>query len=311
MLGKCLNPQNDIAFKRLFGTDKNKDILISLLNEVLGGQLSSPIEDVTFLTPIQQAETRYDKTSIVDVLCKDKEGTQYIIEMQVTDKGDFTSRAQYYASKAFITQLKAGEVYKDLKKVIFLAFCNYNVFPDNKHYKSKFITTDEETQRTLDKISFTFIELKKFDEQRDQDISKLTREEKFYYFLKSASQITPEQLQVLTDKNEVLEKAYKELNRVYWTDDQLRIYEGEEKRILDGRAEKQASIDKGKAEGIDMGMAKGKAEGKAEGIAEGIDMGMAKGKAEGKAEGIQYAIDQLVKTGLLSREEAEKRLKNT
>ena len=83
MTGKYLNPQNDVAFKRIFGSEKNKDILISLLNEVLKNQLKDPIKEVKFLSPIQDPEVSASKQSIVDVLCRDKKGTQYIIEMQV------------------------------------------------------------------------------------------------------------------------------------------------------------------------------------------------------------------------------------
>ncbi len=308
MLGKYLNPQNDIAFKRLFGTEKNKDILISLLNEVLGNQLESPIKDVSYLPAVQPPEIISKKTSIVDVLCMDELGVQYIIEMQVADKDDFTSRAQYYASKTFISQMNVGGKYRDLKEVIFLAFCNYTIFKNKKAYKSEHVTLDKNTgERDLDKLSFTFIELKKFDRQRKQDIDKLSKEEKFYYFLANVDGLTPEQLEALTKKNKVMEKAYSELNRAYWSDAELIRYDREEKRNLDSIAEVDAGIAKGKAEGLKEGEAKGIAKGIVKGRAEGLEEGEAKGKAEGKKE----ILEELVKAGLISKSDAEKRLKNS
>jgi len=110
---KFLNPKNDVAFKRLFGTDKNKDILITLLNVVLKSQLHRKIVEVIFLSPIQEPKALAKKQSIVDVLCKDEDGCQYIIEMQVADTEGFVERAQYYASKAFISQMNKGEQYED------------------------------------------------------------------------------------------------------------------------------------------------------------------------------------------------------
>src|SRR5688572_8402026 len=121
MLTRYLDPKNDFAFKRIFGTKKNEDILIALLNEVLKNQLHRKIETVQFLTPIQEPEILAKKQSLVDVLVEDKDGCQYIIEMQVASTAGFEERAQYYAAKAFVNQLKEGESYKKLKEVIFLA----------------------------------------------------------------------------------------------------------------------------------------------------------------------------------------------
>lgn len=246
MLGKYLNPQNDIAFKRLFGSEKNKDILITLLNAVLGNQLKDPIKEVKFLSPIQEVEVAAQKQSIVDVLCRDKEGTQYIIEMQVALTKGFQERAQYYASKAFISQMKKGQMYESLKGVIFLAFCSFNIFPKKKVYKSEHVILDKKTgENDLDKLSFTFIDLPKFDKQRGKDIGKLSLEEKFYYFLTHASQVNPEQLKALTEKNEVMRKAYEELDRFFWTAEEIGRYEREEKRIRDNEAALDSALEQG------------------------------------------------------------------
>lgn len=76
-----LNPKNDVAFKRIFGTERNQDILLAMLNEVLKNQLHKPITEVQFLNPIQEPEALAKKQSIMDVLCKDEDGCQYVIEM--------------------------------------------------------------------------------------------------------------------------------------------------------------------------------------------------------------------------------------
>jgi len=86
---RFLNPQNDVAFKRLFGTEKNQDILLSLLNEVLKNQLHREIVAVEFLSPLQEPDAIAKKQSIVDVLCRDTDGCQYIIEMQVAHTQGF------------------------------------------------------------------------------------------------------------------------------------------------------------------------------------------------------------------------------
>ena len=243
---KFLNPRNDVAFKRLFGNEKNKDILITFLNEVLRNQLHNPITGVEFLTPIQEAEILSKKQSIVDVLCKDSDGCQYIIEMQVANMAGFEERAQYYASKAFVNQLNQGEEYKRLKEVIFIAFTNFSIFPEKEEYKSEHVTLDKKTlENNLDKISFTFVDLVKFDQKRPTKIDDLSLEERFYYFLRHAEDINPEDLQLLIKENKVLERAFHELNRVYWTENELRQYESDEKAQRDNKAAMTYAIEKG------------------------------------------------------------------
>ncbi len=72
---------------------------------------------------------------MVDLMCKDEDGCTYIIEMQVAKNERYKERAQYYAAKAYINQAKKGGKYSDLKKVIFLAFINYHIFPKKERHK--------------------------------------------------------------------------------------------------------------------------------------------------------------------------------
>jgi len=158
MFTRFLDPQNEIAFKKIFGSEKNKDILITLLNEVLKKQLKSPIKNVTFLSPIQEPEVLPKKQSIVDVLCRDEKGAQYIIEMQVAHSAGFEERAQYYAAKAFISQMNKDGSQEDIKEVIFLAFTNFPIFPQKASYKNEQLILDKKTlENDLGKFSFTFI----------------------------------------------------------------------------------------------------------------------------------------------------------
>ncbi|MBD0391662.1 Rpn family recombination-promoting nuclease/putative transposase, partial [Wolbachia endosymbiont of Pentalonia nigronervosa] len=120
-LSKFLDARNDYAFKRIFGTEKNKDILIHFLNDILGFTGLAAIQDVEFLATILDPEIAAKKQSIVDVLCKDSQGSRYIIEMQFTKTKGFEKRAQYYAAKAYSNQADQGDEYHDLKEIIFIA----------------------------------------------------------------------------------------------------------------------------------------------------------------------------------------------
>ena len=175
-ISKFLDPKNDVAFRRIFGTQKNKDILIHFINDVLGLRAGDKIKEVTFLPTIQAPEIAAKKQSIVDVLCKDENGVQMIVEMQVSPQEGFEKRAQYYAAKAYSRQLNKGKEegskYIDLKAVIFIAISDNILFKDKVCYKSDHIILDKESYaHDLKDFSFTFIELPKF---KITDIDLLT-----------------------------------------------------------------------------------------------------------------------------------------
>src|SRR5271170_8288558 len=109
-LTKFLDPKNDIAFKKIFGTKKNKDILIHFLNDMVVFREGKPIVDVTFLKTIQDPEISTKKTSIVDILCEDQDKNTYVVEMQVAQHRGFEKRAQYYAAKAYVSQMEKGGI---------------------------------------------------------------------------------------------------------------------------------------------------------------------------------------------------------
>ena len=83
------------------------------------------IKEVTFLKTIQDPVTAAKKTSIVDILCRDEKGNTYIVEMQVAKEKGFEKRAQYYASKAYISQANAGGEYQDLERSDFLCYFKF------------------------------------------------------------------------------------------------------------------------------------------------------------------------------------------
>ncbi|NEV48991.1 transposase, partial [Wolbachia pipientis] len=84
-LSKFLDPRNDLCFKKIFGTEKNKNILIHFLNDILGFTEINAIQEVEFLSTIMDPEVASNKQSIVDVLCKDSHGNSYISTHNIRD----------------------------------------------------------------------------------------------------------------------------------------------------------------------------------------------------------------------------------
>ncbi|MGV2433236.1 MAG UNVERIFIED_CONTAM: Rpn family recombination-promoting nuclease/putative transposase [Rickettsiaceae bacterium] len=288
MFSKYLDPKNDVAFKKIFGSEKHKDILIHFINDILGFKGNRAIKEVTFLSTVQDPEIASKKQSIVDVLCKDSNDTQYIIEMQVAETSGFEKRAQYYAAKAYSGQLNRGQgedgLYKNLKEIIFIAIADFILFPDKSEYKSDHVILDKKTQdHDLKDFYFTFIELPKFRKKSIDELENM--EEKWCYFFKYAQSTKPEDFKKLVAGDLVLGKAYEVLEQYNWTEQELLAYERETKRVWDNRAAEDAILEK--AEAI-------RKKGREEGEAKGLE----KGKAEGLAEGLAKVAKNMLKQGL-------------
>ena len=255
-LTKFLDPKNDVAFKKIFGTEKNKDILIHFLNDMLVFKEQKPIVDVSFLKTVQDPDISSKKTSVVDVLCTDQDKNTYVVEMQVASHSGFEKRAQYYASKAYTSQANKGGEYHHLKEVIFIAISDFIMFPDKEAYKSDHVILDRDSyENDLKDFSFTFIELPKFNIDIDH-LSNMTQ--KWCYFFKHAETTSMEDMLKLISGDEILEKAYKVLDSVLWNDDELRTYNQTEKYEGAYHASMAQKFDEGKIEGKIEGIEEGK-----------------------------------------------------
>ena len=275
-ISKFLDPKNDVAFRKVFGDEKNKDILIHFINDILELKEEYRIKDLTFLPTVQVPEIAAKKQSIIDVLCVSEKGTKIIVEMQVSPQEDFEKRAQYYAAKAYSRQLNKGEEeggrYKDLKEVIFIAICDRIIFKNKLGYKSDHIILDKKThEHNLKDFSFTFIELPKFKINKIEDLSTIV--EKWCYFFKYAETTHEQDIDKIISSDKVIEKAYHELNRFYWTEAELNSYDSEIKRIMDNLAAedylRNVSRKEGREEGREEGEKIGEERGKIEGLREG------------------------------------------
>ena len=159
---KILDPKNDFLFKRLFGTERTRDLLLQFLNDVFAGT-REPIESLQFIKTSMNPRFAAERQSMIDVLCQDIHGNKFIIEMQVGKEKGFEKRAPYYAANAYVSQRSKSKKYHDLKEVVFLAILNHTMFPKKKAHIHHHVILDKETsERDLKGFSFSFIELGKF-----------------------------------------------------------------------------------------------------------------------------------------------------
>ena len=123
---KFINPFTDVGFKRIFGQEINKDLLIDFLNALLDGERQ--VKDIKFLNKELLPIFESDRGLIYDVYCTDENGEQFIVEMQNKEHVNFRERTVYYLSQAISRQGEKGVDWKfDLKAVYGVFFLNFSM----------------------------------------------------------------------------------------------------------------------------------------------------------------------------------------
>jgi hypothetical protein len=123
------DPKTDFVFKRIFGSEVHKPLLIELLNALLELSGDRQIVDLKYLSPEQHVPVEELKLSLVDVKCTDERGRCYVVEMQVLNVEGFEKRVVYNTSKAYVMQLRSGEGYPGLDDVVGVTICDFLLWP--------------------------------------------------------------------------------------------------------------------------------------------------------------------------------------
>jgi len=215
---KFVDVKNDVAFRKIFGNENKKIILISFLNAVLGLEGQDRVKEVTLLNPFQLPRIIGEKASIIDVRATDKRGVTFIVEMQVAERAGFDKRVLYYTCKDYAGQIKVGDDYPALRPVYFIGILDFNFFA-GKNYLSKHLIIDEETGECVFKdMQFRFIELPKFNKNADGLDSII---DQWTFFIKNADEleVIPENVE-----DEGLAAAYTEAAQHNWTKEAYDAY---------------------------------------------------------------------------------------
>ena len=216
---KFVDIKNDIAFRKIFGNENRKEVLISFLNAVLLLENDHKIVTVDILTPYQLPDIKGGKVTIVDLKAKDQNHKSYIVEMQVAEVEGFDKRVLYYASKSYSAQIERGDQYEKLKPTFFIGILDFEV-TENPSYINRHKITDIETGKSLIKdIEFNFIELPKFNKKATELTTII---DQWVYFIKNSEnlEVIPENVQ---DKG--LQFAYQDADRHNWTKEELEAYD--------------------------------------------------------------------------------------
>lgn len=298
---RYLNPKADLTFKRVFG--EHPDLVMSLLNALLPLAPGQNITDIEYLPAEMVPENPLRKNSIVDVRCKDQQGRQFIVEMQMIWSPEFKLRVLFNASKAYVRQMDSGENYHLLQPVYSLNLVNEIFEPELEgyyhHYKMVHV---ENSNKVIDGLQLIFVELPKF-------APHTYAEKKMQVlWLRYLTEIDEQTLEVPAEllANPDVKKAVDALEKSAFTPAQLLGYEKfwdiiSVEKTLYYSAERRgmtAGLEKGLAEGLEKGLAEGLAEGLEKGRAEGLEKGLEEGLAEGRKEEKQEIVRNMKSLGI-------------
>lgn len=115
MKAKYFNPFTDFGFKKIFGEEASKPLLIDFLNALLWDV--GNIIDLTFKNNEQLGQTELDRRAIYDIYCENEKGEKFIVELQKSKQNYFKERTIYYSTFPIREQAEKGEWNYHLKAV--------------------------------------------------------------------------------------------------------------------------------------------------------------------------------------------------
>ena len=252
---KYLNPRADLTFKRVFG--EHPDLVMSLLNALLPLAANQEITEIEYLPSEMVPENPLRKNSIVDVRCKDKQGRQFLVEMQMIWSPEFRQRVLFNASKAYVRQINIGEEYELLQPVYSLNLVNEVFEPELEGYYHHYqMIHVENTDKVIEGLQLIFVELPKFTPHTFSEKKMQVLWLRYLTEINEQTREVPEELMA----NPEVKKAVDALEVSAFTDAQLAGYEKFWDIISVEKTLYNSAIRRGMAEGMEKGKAEGKAE---------------------------------------------------
>ncbi len=248
---KYVNPFTDYGFKRLFGEEPNKDLLLDFLNELLHEE-QGRIVSLTYLKSEHLGTTELDRKAIFDLYCENEKGEKFIVELQKTKQKFFKDRTLYYSTFPIREQAKRADWMYELKAVYTIAILDF-VFdedrdkPDKYRYDVKL--SDIDTKKVFyDKLTFIYLEMPKFNKTLEQLESRF---DKWLYVIRNLNRLDriPDKL-----RERIFEKLFETAEIAKFTQEQVRSYEDSLKYYRDLKASLTTSYEEGKEDGREEGI---------------------------------------------------------
>lgn len=236
----------DFGFKRIFGTDPNKELLINFLNSLFDGE--EVIKDVKYLNSENVGDVYTERKAIFDVYCENEKGEKFIVEMQNAYQTYFKDRSLFYSTFPIREQATKGSDWNFcLKKVYVVALLNYKM-SDEAFDSSDTIHTialmDTKTNKVFNtKLMFKYVEVGRFD-KTDEELTSLS--DKWMYVLKNLSRLDNRPAAL---REKIFSKLFAAASVARFTPTELREYEDSLKAYRDIKNSLDTAKEEGREEG--------------------------------------------------------------
>ena len=216
---KFISPKVDYAFKKIFGSEQSKEILISFLNAIIYGE-EKIIQSLTIVNPYNPGQAMTLKDTYLDIKAVLADGSIVVIEMQIARVSAFSKRVIYNLSKAYSNQLGIGEEYLSLTPVIAVTITDFILFNQISDVINQFVFQEKTKKIEYPdvELQLIFIELPKF-QKNMSELNSLS--DKWIYFIKEAATLDtiPDSLSEVSE----IELALNIANQAKMTVEELEI----------------------------------------------------------------------------------------
>ncbi|SFC39366.1 conserved hypothetical protein (putative transposase or invertase) [Flexibacter flexilis DSM 6793] len=238
---KYINPFTDFGFKKLFGSEPNKDLLMSFLNEIL----KLNIVELTYKKTEHLGASDLDRKVIFDLYCENEAGEKFIVELQKARQSFFKDRSLFYATFPIQEQAEKGDWNYELNAVYTVAILDFCFEDENRNdLKMSVKLMDEHRKRVFyDKLTFLYLQMPNF---RKSENELETLEDKWLYLLKNLHKLQnrPARLQ-----EKVFTKAFETAELAKLNDSERTAYEDSLKYYRDVKNSLDTAKEEGREEG--------------------------------------------------------------
>ena len=246
---KYINPFTDYGFKRLFGEEPNKDLLLDFLNELLKDE-QGQIAELTYLKTDKLGNSEEDRRAVFDLYCQNEDGEKFIVELQKTKQKFFKDRTVYYSTFPIREQAQRGSDWTfELKAVYTVAILDF-VFDEDQDDPNKFrydvkLTDIETCQVFYDKLTFVYLETPKF-KKGIRELS--TKFEKWMYVIRNLNKLdrVPDEL-----REGIFERLFEVAEIARFSPEEVQAYEESLKSYRDLKNSLDTAFEEGVEQGIE------------------------------------------------------------
>jgi predicted transposase/invertase (TIGR01784 family) len=291
---KYIDPFTDFGFKKLFGEECNKELLLDFLNELLH-QEEGKIVSITYLKTERLGISEESRKAVFDLYCENENGEKFIVELQKSKQEYFKDRTLYYSTFAITDQAVPGDKWNfKLENVYVVAILNFVLEENNNSDKYKYdvMLTDVETNDIFyKKLKYVYLEMPKFKKKIDE---LETHFEKWMYVIKNLNSLydVPDRLQ-----GRIFERIFSAAEIAKLTKEEYKAYIDSLNSYRDYNNTLDYAREEGKIEG--------RTEGEAIGLEKGEQIGLEKGRTEGEHKKAITIAQNLLKKGISIEDTSE------